>query len=270
MGLAALARCSYRPDGGEENLAILLPYLHLLEMLDGVRILLLESSITPAKLLVRSMFEAALIVEYVSQEDTVRRGLAYLFMDVISRLKSAKRLNSSISEGQEFRKSLGKFASSMEKLRNLKSREEPLNAFLQRPELKEIRAEYDRLRKNKKGRLSWYQFFGGPHDIRGLACALDHEAEYAVLYSYFSGTVHVEDAIRRRLSPAEGDQMALRPLRDPTDIMTPINMTVSYAVRSTRCVLQHYRPDELQSNRKWYLGEIKPSWEKLKTIEFIP
>jgi hypothetical protein len=32
-GLAVLARCAYRPDGGDENLAVLLTYLHLLEML---------------------------------------------------------------------------------------------------------------------------------------------------------------------------------------------------------------------------------------------
>lgn len=267
-GLAALARCSYRPGGGDENLAILLPYLHLIEMLDGVQILIAESSITPAKLQVRSMFEAALGIEYVSKENTIRRGLSYLFMDVISRLKSVKRLDSSTSEGEVFRKSLGAYASVIDKLPELKSRLDALNGFVQKPELKEIREEYDRLSKHEKKRISWYQLFDGPRNIRGLACSLGREAEYAVLYSYLSGTAHVEDAIRRRLSPAEGDQMALRPLREPTDIMSTLHMTVSYAVRSTHCVLRYYRPDEMPRSKEWYLREIKPLWDRLKVIRF--
>src|SRR5260370_8364215 len=105
-GLAVLARCSYRPEGGDENLAILLPYLHLLEMLDAVQILILESSITPAKLLIRSMFEALLVLEYVSRKDTIRRGLAYLFMDIISRLKSIRTLDPTTPDGKTFPESL--------------------------------------------------------------------------------------------------------------------------------------------------------------------
>ena len=214
------------------------------------------------------MFEAALGIEYVSKENTIRRGLSYLFMDVISRLKSVKRLDSSTSEGEVFRKSLGAYASVIDKLPELKSRLDALNGFVQKPELKEIREEYDRLSKHEKKRISWYQLFDGPRNIRGLACSLGREAEYAVLYSYLSGTAHVEDAIRRRLSPAEGDQMALRPLREPTDIMSTLHMTVSYAVRSTHCVLRYYRPDEMPRSKEWYLREIKPLWDRLKVIRF--
>ncbi len=141
-----------------------------------------------------------------------------------------------------------------------------LNHFLDKPELKDIREEYDRLRKGRKGRISWYQFFGGPADIRGLARALDHEGEYAIVYSYFSGTVHAEDVVRRRLAPAAGDQMGLRPLREPTEIMMTLHLTLTYATRAIRCVLQHYRPDELPRNSEWYLREIKPRWDKLRPM----
>jgi hypothetical protein len=264
-GLAVLARCAHRPEGGDENLPVLLTYLHLLEMLDAVAILVSESSIIPAKLLTRSMFEAVLVIEYVLQKDTVRRGLAYVFMDVVSRLKSLKRLDSETPEGEAFRKSLGDYASVIERLRDQKSKGlVSLNDFLEKDELKDIREEYTRLSKRKEGRLSWYQFFKGPRDIRGVARAVGREAEYAVLYSYISGTVHVEDVVRRRLAPAEGDKMGLRPLREPTDIMLVLNMSITYALRAIRKVLEHYRPAELPRNKEWYLSEIKPRWNKLQ------
>jgi len=49
-GLALFARCSIRPEGYDENLAILLVYRHILEMLDSVNIQVTECAPTPAAL----------------------------------------------------------------------------------------------------------------------------------------------------------------------------------------------------------------------------
>jgi hypothetical protein len=59
-GLALFARCSYRPEGDDENLVILLTHRHLLETLDAVNVLVDESAPSPAGLLLRAMFEALL------------------------------------------------------------------------------------------------------------------------------------------------------------------------------------------------------------------
>ena len=65
-GLAVFARCSARPDGHDENLAIPLPFHHLLEMIDGVQILIAEAAPVTARLQLRSAFEALLAIEYVT------------------------------------------------------------------------------------------------------------------------------------------------------------------------------------------------------------
>lgn len=77
-GLAVFARCSVRPDGRDENAAILLPFHHLLEMIDGVQVLVAAAAPIPARLPLRSAFEALLAIEYITQADTVRRAYAYL------------------------------------------------------------------------------------------------------------------------------------------------------------------------------------------------
>jgi len=43
-GHMLFARCAYRPGGGDENIAILFLYYHLLERLDAVGILVAESA----------------------------------------------------------------------------------------------------------------------------------------------------------------------------------------------------------------------------------
>ena len=67
-GHMLFARCAYRPEGGDENIAILFLYYHLLEMLDAVGVLIAESAPVPAELQVRAMLKA----------DTARRARRFV------------------------------------------------------------------------------------------------------------------------------------------------------------------------------------------------
>ncbi len=88
-GLALFARCSYRPDGGDENLVILMLYRHLLEMLDSVVVQIGESVAAPAALQLRAMFEALLAIEYLTEDatKTMKRAHAYLYKIELQRRK---------------------------------------------------------------------------------------------------------------------------------------------------------------------------------------
>ncbi len=268
-GLAALARCSCRPEGGEENLAPLLSFHHLIEMLDGVQIQLRECSITPAKLLVRSMLEALINIEYVLQKDTVRRGRAFLLMHLLSRLNVGIRTRPDTPEGIKFRKDLGEYGGILNGLPDYDAQIQNLREAIQnRPQLKEVYEEYERLRE-KTRRVFWYQFFGGPNSIRELAREVGYEAQYVVLYSEMSATGHVQDVIKRLLVLSEGDWAGIRPLRDPTEIKQVILLSVTLAVKAVRVVLTHYRRDEIDAGKisDWYLTEVKPRRDKLLSLK---
>ena len=61
----AFARCATSTTGKEnEDLATLLLYLHIIEMIDGVEVLLSQSCAIPAIPLVRSSFEALIRDNY--------------------------------------------------------------------------------------------------------------------------------------------------------------------------------------------------------------
>jgi hypothetical protein len=101
-GLALFARSSNRPEGEDENLVILLVYRHLLEMLDGVIILIAESAPAPAALQLRAMFEALLTIEFLTQDKrkTKSRALAYLYQVEIHRKRYYLSPRPNFSRGQ--------------------------------------------------------------------------------------------------------------------------------------------------------------------------
>src|SRR5439155_13734179 len=64
-GLAAFRRCAYvlRHEDEEYNRAIFMPYLHLIEMLDVVRIFLAQVASASCAIQMRSMFVELLMIE---------------------------------------------------------------------------------------------------------------------------------------------------------------------------------------------------------------
>jgi hypothetical protein len=96
-------RCADQPAGGDENMVILFLFYHLVEMLDGIGVLVSEAAIPPAQLLARAEFESLLALKYVLREDTVRRAHAYLGCDALERLEFYASLDPETEQGKKLR-----------------------------------------------------------------------------------------------------------------------------------------------------------------------
>jgi Family of unknown function (DUF5677) len=105
-GHALFARCGYRPEGGDENAAILFLYYHLLEMLNAIGILIAESAPNPAELQVRAIFEALISLSFILKADTPIRGHAYLVCAFAERIRFYETLEPSTPAGQRYRHAL--------------------------------------------------------------------------------------------------------------------------------------------------------------------
>lgn len=275
-GLNLFGRCSIRPEGSDENAAVLFAYLHLLEMFDSVVVLIAESVVAPARLPARSMFEALLAIEYILESDTVRRGHAYIYADVCNRMRSLRRADPQSSEGKRFQQLLEKDSlmgesGSEQYFHPIRARDDlhPFETLLAKPAYAEIAAEDRRMKTESRRHIPWYGLFGGPRNLQLLAEKLNAGSTYEVLYRWMSGTTHAEDAVRRLLVGGKYGESGARGLRDPTDILSIVHLTLSFAIRVSRRVLDRYRPGEVPQSRKWYLREIKPSWDRLKTIQIV-
>jgi hypothetical protein len=268
-GLNVFLRCQQDAKGGDEDLAILLPYLHFLEMLDGFTVLIGQAVEVPSRLQLRAMLEALLTTEYITQSDTIRRAHAYLVADIIRRKEWCLRCDPQTKQGQGFKKALEEDPDlggmRVPLLLGLADQLRNLDELFAKEDYREALSEYERLSGPKKRYVNWFELFGGPGSVRKLAIKLKHRGIYEVLYGGWSAVGHGVETVKRQLVSTDRGEPAVRGLRDPIRIVAAVNAGVSLTMKATRCVLGHYRPGELdRPHRQWYLREVKPLWDKVR------
>jgi len=170
---SALLRCATSTSGKVDNdIATLALYRHIIEMTDGIEVLLSQACSNPVVPLLRSSFEAVLSIEYIleTEEDYVHRSLSWLVGYVHKRLDMYERLEFSTSKGKEFRNAIADdkmlphlklpstFAAAAGQART------NLKPMLTKPHIKAIQEEYCRFAR----RPNWYRLFGGPANLREL------------------------------------------------------------------------------------------------------
>jgi hypothetical protein len=268
-GIAVFERCSVTATGGDENLAVLFPALHVFEMLDGVDILLLEAAVIPSRTVMRAAFEAKLIVEYVTEADSTRRGAASIVCEVHRRLRGLERWDPDSSKGRElraeFRKDTVARSLTIPAVPDLLERRDGLRRVLRRPHFEDAAKEYYRLRALRR-HPAFHAFWGGPGDTQQLARHVGRGAQYEILYRTWSSTAHGLD-LSRQLTSKDGEA-AVRVFRDPEELATSYTLAISFGLETMRAVLNHYRPAELQNGSfaRWYRGEVKPVLDQLAGV----
>lgn len=247
--LEAFQRCSVSARAGDEQVGVLLPHYHLIEMLDAVEVLLGASAVAPSALQLRSAFEALLSLEWVCREDTSRRGAAYVVTEIHARIARLEGFDGGTGRGKQlaatFRKdplgneiTLPKFDSAQPV--------SALNDLLMEPHLKEAASEFNRLKSTRGGRPRHYELWSGPGSVEQLAGELGYGAIYELFYRPWSARMHARD-MRYQLSELEG-QSALRPLRSPDQMQEHYFYALMFGQQGTRTLLTHYRPGRATPN----------------------
>src|SRR5207249_176624 len=110
--------------------------------------------------------------------------------------------------------------------------------------LKPYRDAFDRLHSARRGRGHgfWAELHGGPGSIYGLAKHLHHGATYRALYGYWSSTGHAKDF--KRFYVVVDGHMAIRPLREPNEILSVGGSAAGFLMDASRRMLEHFRSGE--------------------------
>lgn len=259
-GHKLFARCAYRPEGGDENIAILFLYYHLLEMLDAVGVLVVESAPVPAELQVRAIFEALVSLAFILKADTARRAHAYLVCAFAERIRFYETLDPLTPAGQRYRQAVASDPNCAWMRPETPPPEaiDRLKSGLAQPGYAEAYAEYQRLSTRRAAQ--WYQLFDGPNNLRELAREVGREGAYEVLYGEWSILGHGKDALLRHLVEGQAGGPAVRPIRNPESIPQTVSQSVSFALEATRLMIEKYRPGELPRHSEWYIREIRTLW----------
>jgi len=234
---------------GDGHLVILLLYLHIIEMIDAIEVMLAQSVAAPSILQLRSAFEAFLQLEWLLKEDTLQRVYAYLVYDIRNRLKIYQSLNPSSEEGKRHKAIIAKdkWASSMSfpQVLALDARIQNLEALLTKPHFAAINTTYD-------AKVPWYGLSGGPRNVEQLANALELPLWYERLYRESSHTTHALHLARN----LRGKN--IRVVRDPSEIPNVAGMVVHVGVYAIESMLNFYRPGEIVRFWQWHQQEIHP------------
>lgn len=178
----ALVRAFTSSARTDEDFAVFALYRQVIEMTDGIEVLISASCPDPAIPLLRSCFEAMLAVEYIleSRKDYTRRALAWLVGHVTQRLKLYDRLDPDTEAGKGFKESIETDKTlvglDLDLSKEARAARANLEPILERPHIKPI---YDEFRRCGKPR--WYKLFDGPSNLRELAIHLKRGGQYDYL-----------------------------------------------------------------------------------------
>jgi hypothetical protein len=269
-GLGIFARCSKTAQGEEENVAVLFPFLHLLEMLDGAEVLLDGAAINPAYPVLRAAFESLLSVEWVTKDisldESHRRCRAFVVVDIHRRVQLINRYDAAHPDHVQFAAALRNDEVGSKivipNVRESSSRRAGLEAMLQSPSLREAAAEYEATRARLNRRWPpYYACWGGPTSLEQLARHLGRGGQYEVLYRHWARESH-GDVLNRQLTTIDGETAIHRFRSGTLDATYSLALTIGLA--ATRTVLGRYRYEELEGPyRRWYESKVRQDYVAL-------
>lgn len=263
----AFQRCQTSSSGKpDEDLPILILYLHVIEMTDGIEVLVSQSCPLPAVPLLRSSFEAQLAIDYILETDYQRRSFAWLVAYAHDRLNQYEMLDHSQQKGKDFRSALsvdqvGPYMR-LPSMPDLPKAIGNLQSLLGKSDYQIVEAEYQNLKKTRKRSPPWYSLFGGPSSLRELANHVKKPLQYDFLYRRWSRITHAGDLSRFLTRSGKGDA-AFKPLRNHEEVPQVSQLAASLILDATRKVLHKFRPGEVASMTRWYVREIKDQYLSL-------
>jgi hypothetical protein len=245
------------------DLAPFLLFHHVIEMTDGVEVLLSNSCVAAAIPTLRSAFEGRLSLEYMLEDDYRNRSLAWLCVYSHEKMRTYALVDPTTSGGIDFGKAwvlenkdaAPSHPDAPKGIANLQS-------FLAEPYMVPIEKEYQRVKKGSRGAPHWYSLFGGPANLRKLAEQLERVTEYDALYRIWSRVAHAGDA-SSIAAASHGD--TFHRIRYPADINLIAVLAFEFMIQATKLMSEKFRP-EAASISTWYQEEVKPRFDQLLAL----
>lgn len=252
---------------GEESIAPIMLLRHALDLMDSISILVEKGSGDVPKVLLRSLFETILGIEYILKGNSRNRSLAFFVSDIIRQVELIKKLNTSTAEGTALNEiintEIGVDTQILSRSFDLDLALKNKLSVLEKEYLSPIYQEYLRLRNKKVRHPAWYQYFGGPTSIFQLAKLLNRQGEYTLLYSKWSGAVHGTDIYLGKITSTDVTGMVeIEQIRNFGDVQEVSKYSAIFSLRLLTLYVNARLPELKKSHSNWY-KTIKPKYEVL-------
>ena len=243
---------------GDEHLAPIMFFRNILELTDGISILIKNSSIDTCHTLQRSLIENVLALKYLleTEKDFKNRSLSYTVWLAHKDLKLCEKYNDTTQSGKQLKKELQKDeligdTYSIKKTEEFELLKKKSLELLELPIYKSTNAEYIRTNGISKN-PNWFSLFDGPKNIEGLAKHLKMHATYEIYYRYLSGKVHATSVLKNKIVRDKDTNMAsIIQIRDYDEVQMATHNALIFILMA----IMEYRkriPDKSTEFKNWY------------------
>lgn len=252
-------------DGGLA--VVLLLTRHVVEMIDGVSILIANGSSINCQLLLRSALDAILQLLYLLEEDGTQRSICYQVNHARKKIAMYRKLDKFHADGIQLRNEIAN-ETSVELFSNVPF--DPV-AAIAKLEIMLADQPFNEINQHFKAKKPkyWYSAFDGPKSIRDLAKHLKLLRFYETLFRTWSDTVHAGGVIQNARKSGTPGKFRVRLVRHPEGIESNCVLSADFTFMLTKSLLSKYRPDKLTASNCYFETEIKPRRDALANKRLI-
>ncbi len=259
---------------GDEHLAPILFFRNILELADGISILIKKSSVDPCHTLQRSLIENVIGLKYLLETDKnfKNRSLSYIVWLTHKDLKICEKFDETTQSGKQLKNELLKDKligknHSIKKTKEFDLLKKNSLELLELPTYSSINKEYLRTNKISKN-PNWFSLFNGPKNIEGLAKHLKMHATYEIYYRYLSGKVHATNVFKKKVVKDKNTNMTyIIQIRDYDEVQ----MTTHNALIFALMAIMEYRkrvPEKSGEFKNWY-QDFREPFGKIGSQNFL-
>ncbi|MGB0880062.1 MAG: DUF5677 domain-containing protein [Polaribacter sp.] len=256
---------------GDEHIAPIMFLRNILEIADGISILVKSSSIDTCYPLQRSLTENVLGLKYLleSEETFKNRSLSYIVWLTQKDLKLCEKFDSTTQNGKQLQKEISKDKLVGDKYilksnKHYEALKTISNGLLKLTQYQPINKEYLRTSKKTKN-PNWYSLFSGPRNIESLAKHLELHATYEINYRYLSGKVHATDIIKKKIVQDKNNMASIIQIRDCDEAQGVTSNTLNFLLMA---IIEYKKriPQKSSDFKNWYseFGKIFKEINKRK------
>ncbi|OGN88921.1 MAG: hypothetical protein A2158_04645 [Chloroflexi bacterium RBG_13_46_14] len=239
----------------------------IVQMVDGVQILLSAGSTHPAFLQARAAFEGLLYMLFIMKQDSERRAKFYYVSCIRKQKYFALRLTPDTPERTRYEGIYKDFNEIIESLDDSVSTQastdlDKFNKFLEKPGWKEINDAFENAGKKYP---YWYEPLG-IKSIALLASDVGESAAYDLYYTKGSEVMHV-GSYRDHILLSSGTA-TLEPIRHLRDANMVLQFSCQTVISSYNKILTKYRFGELSQFKKKYNNDWRQLFLNVPSVKY--
>ena len=255
-----------------EYIPIVLSLRHTMELLEGISALIKNQLADPSLLLLRGMFESIIQTSYILDKDTEKRGVTFMYFDLLNNIDWHEKIDASSQKGKAFLSSMKNdiYTGSMEF--NKPADFDANLAFLKKnrklPHYSEVHEEYEKRKLSGKKVKKWFSLFDGPQSIEQVAVNIGLGGTYQILYRRLSEPTHGTGIIRGKIFSDAGKGSILD-IKGPQNIQFVVSISISLTGHLFLKIIDFMFPEKRREYTEFYIKEIREVALRLAKQDYI-